>query len=41
MIEARGKHFGALIGARYGEAFVTKQPPKVQDVFSAYSGREV
>src|SRR5579884_1333449 len=41
MIEARGKHFGALIGARYGEAFVTKQPPKVQDIFSAYAGREV
>ena len=41
MIEARGKHFGALIGAAYGEAFVTKQPPKVQDVIAAYSGREL
>ncbi len=41
MIEARGHHFGALIGARYGEAFVTKQPPRIDDVFSAYRGREV
>lgn len=41
MIEARGKHFGALIGAAYGEAFVTKQPPRVDDLVAAYSGREV
>ena len=41
MIEARGRHFGALIGAEYGEAFVTKQPPRVDDLLSAYSGREV
>jgi hypothetical protein len=41
MIEARGKHFGALFGARYGEAFVTHQPPKIEDPIAAYSGREV
>lgn len=41
MIDARGKHFGALIGTAYGEAFVTKQPPKLDDVVAAYSGREV
>ena len=41
MIEARGRHFGALIGAKYGEAFVTKQPPKVDDIVGAYGGREV
>lgn len=40
MIDARGKHFGALIGAQYGEAFVTKQPPKVDDLIGAYSDRE-
>lgn len=40
MIEARGRHFGALIGADYGEAFMTKQPPKVDDVIAAYSRRE-
>ena len=41
MIEARGRHFGALIGVDYGEAFITKQPPKVDDLLAAYSGREV
>jgi len=41
MIEARGKHFGALIGAAYGEAFISKQPPRVDDVIAAYAGREV
>jgi bacillithiol biosynthesis deacetylase BshB1 len=41
MIESRGRHFGAQIGARYGEAFVTKQPPRVDDVIGAYQGREV
>ena len=40
MIEARGKHFGALIGAAYGEAFVTKQPPKIEDIIAAYENRE-
>ena len=41
MIEARGKHFGAMIGAEYGEAFITKQPPRVSDLIGAYEGREV
>jgi len=39
-IEARGRHFGAMIGVPYGEAFVTKQPPRVDDVIAAYAGRE-
>lgn len=41
MIEARGRHFGALIGAAFGEAYVSKQPPKIDDLVGAYSGREV
>ena len=40
MIEARGRHFGALIGKEYGEAYVTKQPPKIDDLIAAYEGRE-
>jgi bacillithiol biosynthesis deacetylase BshB1 len=40
-IEARGRHFGAQIGADYGEAFISKQPPKVDDLVAAYAGREV
>lgn len=41
MIESRGRHYGGLIGADYGEAFVSKQPPKIDDPIAAYSGREV
>jgi N-acetylglucosamine malate deacetylase 1 len=41
MIEARGRHFGAQIGAKYGEPFVTKQPPRIDDVVAAYTGREL
>jgi N-acetylglucosamine malate deacetylase 1 len=41
MIEARGRHFGALIGVNYGEAFVTKQPPRIDDLVGAYAGREI
>ena len=41
MIDARGRHFGALVGAAYGEAFVTKQPPRVEDLIAAYGGSEV
>lgn len=40
-VEARGRHFGLLIGATYGEAFVTRQPPRIDDIISAYGGREV
>ena len=41
MIEGRGRHFGVMIGAGYGEAFITKQPPRINDVIAAYGGREV
>ena len=41
MIEARARHFGALIGTEFGEAFATKQPPRVDDLAAAYRGREI
>lgn len=41
MIAARARHFGALIGADYGEGFITKQPPRIDDIAAAYHGREV
>ncbi len=41
MIEARARHFGALIGREFGEGFLTKQPPMVNDLTGAYSGREI
>jgi bacillithiol biosynthesis deacetylase BshB1 len=40
MIEARGIHFGSLIGTLYGEPFVTAQPPRIDDLIAAYAGRE-
>ncbi len=40
MIEARGIHFGSMIGTAYGEPFTTKQPPKIDDIIAAYTGRE-
>lgn len=41
MIEARARHFGALIGTDFGEAFYTKQPPQIDDLVAAYRKREV
>lgn len=41
VIEANGRHYGAMIGAEYGEPFVTKLPPRVDDPIAAYRGREV
>jgi bacillithiol biosynthesis deacetylase BshB1 len=41
MIEARARHYGSMIGAQYGEAFVSKAPPRVNDLLDAYHGREV
>jgi len=41
MIEARGRYFGALIGSDYGEAYYSKQPPRVDDLVAAYRGREM
>lgn len=40
-IEGRARYFGSLIGAEFGEPFVTIQPPAVTDLVAAYSGREV
>lgn len=41
IIEGNARHYGAMIGAEFGEAFVTKQPPRVDDVVAAYRGREL
>ena len=40
-IEGRARHFGAMIGAEFGEPFITRQPPAVADIVAAYKGREV
>lgn len=40
-IDGRARHFGSMIGAKYGEPFVSKQPPRISDIVAAYNGREV
>ena len=40
MIEARSRHWGAMIGVEYGEAYVSKQPPQIDDIAAAYRERE-
>lgn len=35
-LEGRARHFGALIGARYGEAYTTPEPVGVTDLVSLY-----
>lgn len=40
-IEGRARHFGAMIGAEFGEPFITSQPPAIADLVAAYKGREV
>ena len=35
-LEGRARHYGALIGARYGEAYTTPEPVGVTDLVSLY-----
>jgi bacillithiol biosynthesis deacetylase BshB1 len=40
MVEARARHFGFLIGVEFGEGFVSKRPPRVDDPIVAFEGFE-
>jgi N-acetylglucosamine malate deacetylase 1 len=40
MIEARARHFGFLIGVEFGEGFLSKRPPRIDDLISAFEGFE-
>jgi N-acetylglucosamine malate deacetylase 1 len=39
-IEARARHFGFLIGVEFGEGFVSKRPPRLDDPIAAFDGFE-
>jgi hypothetical protein len=39
-IEARARHFGFLIGVEFGEGFVSKRPPRIDDPIAAFEGFE-
>jgi N-acetylglucosamine malate deacetylase 1 len=39
-IEARARHFGFMIGVEFGEGFVSKLPPRIDDPVAAFEGFE-
>ena len=39
-IDARARYFGFLIGAEFGEGFVSKRPPRIDDPVAAFHGFE-
>lgn len=39
-IEARARHFGFLIGVEFGEGFVSKRPPRLDDPVAAFENFE-
>jgi bacillithiol biosynthesis deacetylase BshB1 len=40
VIEARARHFGFMIGAEFGEGFVSRVPPRIDDLVSCFEGYE-
>ena len=39
-IEARARYYGFLIGVEYAEGFVSKRPPRIDDLIAAFQGFE-
>ena len=39
-VEARARHFGMLIGVEFAEGFVSRRPPRVDDLVTAFEGFE-
>jgi N-acetylglucosamine malate deacetylase 1 len=39
-IEARSRHYGQMIGVEFGEGFITRRPPRIDDPISAFEGFE-
>jgi bacillithiol biosynthesis deacetylase BshB1 len=40
MIESRARQHGALIGVEFGEGFLTRRPPRIDDPVKAFAGFE-
>ena len=40
VLEGRARHFGFLIGAEFGEGFLSKRPPRIDDLIAAFEGFE-
>jgi bacillithiol biosynthesis deacetylase BshB1 len=39
-IDARARHFGFLAGVEFGEGFLARRPPRIDDLIGAFEGRE-
>ncbi len=39
-VEARARHFGAMIGVEFAEGFQSRFPPRIDDVVKAFEGYE-
>jgi bacillithiol biosynthesis deacetylase BshB1 len=39
-IEARGRSSGFLIGTEFGEGFISRRPPRIDDIVAAFEGFE-
>jgi hypothetical protein len=39
-IEARARHVGFLVGVEFGEGFLTKRPPRIDDPVAVFEGFE-
>ena len=40
LIEARARHFGFLAGVEFGEGFISKVPPRIEDPIACFEGLE-
>lgn len=40
VLEGRARHFGFLIGVEFGEGFLSKRPPRIDDPLAAFEGFE-
>jgi N-acetylglucosamine malate deacetylase 1 len=39
-VEARARHFGLLAGVEFAEGFITRRPPRIDDLLGAFEGFE-
>jgi bacillithiol biosynthesis deacetylase BshB1 len=39
-VEARARHFGMLAGVEFAEGFMTRRPPRIDDIVGAFEGFE-
>ena len=40
MIESRAREFGILIGVPFGEGFLARRPPRIDDLVKTFEGYE-